>query len=236
MPDHSFYGFATLTLNNDGCLMKRSRSFLAIAGVIGIGLCALVYRSVRISVETPAETGTTGTRQLADNAMVPEPSTLAEMRQEIAQLKHQVWAQGQWLSPADSAKAQPPPAAQPPASEARAEQERKRRDYMAGVEDTFRKETRDPQWSSATSATVRTALASDDDLRPLARGVECRSQTCRVEIADDGSGKLGKILPMFAQRIGQDLPSITADRVEGASGAGTVVLYMSRHIETAVAP
>jgi len=58
--------------------------------------------------------------------------------------------------------------------------------------------------------------------------VECRSRTCRLELADDGSGKLGKILPVFAQQVGRELPSIAYDRIVDASGTATMVLYMAR--------
>jgi len=104
---------------------------------------------------------------------------------------------------------------------------------MAGIGDAFRNEATDPRWSSSTSSVVQAALVADNDLRSLARGVECRSRTCRVEIADDGSVKLGKILPMFAQQVGRELPSVAAERVEDAGGAATMVLYMSRRGETA---
>ena len=116
--------------------------------------------------------------------------------------------------------------------EARAEVERKYQAYIAGVDAAFRQEATEPRWSSAASAAVHKVIAGDDDLRPLARGVECRSHTCRVEIADDGSGKLGKLLPMFAQQVGQELPSVLANRVENAGDTATVVLYMSRRNAT----
>ena len=128
------------------------------------------------------------------------------------------------------AKPQPQEPAEPPSPELRAEQERKRREYVAGVEAAFHQENRDPRWAAATSAVVQTALDAESELRPLARAVECRAQTCRVEIVDDGSGKLGKVLPMFAQQVGPALPSMIADRAEDASGAAIMVLYLSRSI------
>jgi hypothetical protein len=75
---------------------------------------------------------------------------------------------------------------------------------------------------------VQTALASSREIRTLGRGVECRSHTCRVEIADDGGGRLGKILPMFAQQISKELPNLAANRLQNAGGA-TMVLYLSRN-------
>jgi len=216
--------------------MKRSHGFLTITVLLGVGLCGVVYRAVRTSAETPDENGLAATKQPVGGAATQESAELAELRREMAQLRRQVLTQGQRLAAGDPAKAeaQDPAAAKDPRTDpqARAEQERKYRDYMAGVDAAFRKETTDPRWSSATSSVVQTALIADNDLRPLARGVECRSHTCRVEIADDGSGKLGKIIPIFAQQVGQELPSLVANRVEDAGGAATMILYLSRRDET----
>src|SRR5262249_43632991 len=162
-----------------------SRQFLVVAVLFGIGLCCVVYRSMRTTPEALTDPAASGARQLASDAAAAGTAEIAELRQQLSQLRDQVLSHEQKLRVAD-----------PAAPEVRAEQERRRRDFVAGLEAKFRDELRDPQWSAATAAAVRTALASDDDLRPLARGVECRSQTCRVEIAEDGSGKLGKLIPM----------------------------------------
>jgi len=214
--------------------MKRSRRFLAVAVLLGIGLCGVVYRSMRTSTEAPADPAAAGARRSASEAAVAGSAELAELRQELSQLRHQVLSHEQKLRADPAAPA--PAQADPRSPEARAEQERRRRDFVAGVEAKFRDEPRDPQWSTATAAAVRASLASDSDLRPLARGVDCRSQTCRVELADDGSGKLNKLLPVFVMQVGQSLPSMTADRGVDESGAATMVLYLSRQIETASAP
>jgi len=118
----------------------------------------------------------------------------------------------------------------------RAEHERAYRAYMAGVDAAFRAEPIDPAWSSAASSLVRTALSGDSDLRRLLRNVECHSRTCRVELADDGPGKLGVLLPMFAQQVGDQLPSVVADRIANPAGVATIVLYMSRNSETQATP
>jgi len=221
--------------------MKRSHGFLTIATLLSVGLCGVVYRAVHRSSEAPAESGPAPAKQPAEGAATSESIELAELRREMVQLRRQVWIQGQRLEAAEPARAE----TQAPAtakdlltdSEVRAEQERKHREYMVEIDAAFRKESPDARWSSTTSAVVQTALIADSDLRPLARGVECRSRTCRVELADDGSGELGQILPIFAQQVSEDLPSITADRVEDAGGTAAMVLYMSRREEApAMAP
>ncbi|TMQ11565.1 MAG: hypothetical protein E6J91_22515 [Deltaproteobacteria bacterium] len=209
--------------------MKRSHGLFTITILLGVGLCGIMYRCVRTGAESSAGSGLAPAKQPDGGATTPELADLAEMRREMVQLRRQLWAQGQRLAAVDPVKAQDSAAARDPRTdpEGRAEQERRSREFIASVDAAFRKETTDPGWSSATSSVVQTALSVDSDLRPLARGVECRSHTCRVEIADDSSGKLGKILPVFVQQVGQDLPSVITTRVAGAGGA-TLVLYMSR--------
>jgi hypothetical protein len=204
--------------------MKRSRWFLAVVAMLVVGLSIAVYRAVRVSAE-PATSAAAAPRRLP--ATGTESPEVSELRQELFRLRHQVYAQGQRLA-TDSSRPQAAAPAEPPGPEARAEAERKRKDYVAGIDAAFRKEVRDPQWSTATTSTVQSALAADDELRPLGRGVECRSQTCRVEITDDGSGSLGKLLPMFVHHVGPALPTMTADRVVDGSGGATMVLYLSR--------
>jgi hypothetical protein len=100
-----------------------------------------------------------------------------------------------------------------------------------GVAAAFRGEVADAGWSTTASSAIQAAIAGDEALTPLARGVECRSRTCRVELVDDGSGRLVQALPMFIHHLGRDLPRVTVDRVEGTGGPAAMVLYMSRRSE-----
>jgi hypothetical protein len=211
--------------------MKRSHGFLTIAALASVGLCSIVYRSVRIGADVPTAGHPGPAMRAAGGPVTPEAVELAELRQEMARLRHQVSTQEQRLAAVDPAKLEASDSvARDPRTDPdmRAEQDRKYREYLASLDTAFRKESRDPQWSTTTSSVVQTALVADNDLRSLARGVECRSHTCRVELADDSSGKLDKILPMFAQQVSQSLPSVIANHGEDTSGAATMVLYMSR--------
>ena len=216
--------------------MKGSHRFFMLMA-LGGSSCGLVYLRARTAISEPATEHPV--EQLVAGAVTPEARELAELQREMARLRVQVWNQGQRLTadpakvvaydPATTQVPDPSPAQDPRINpEARAEQERQYHEYMAGVEGAFRNEVRDLQWSSATSSVVRAAITGDDDLRTLARDMECRSHTCRVEIVDDGSGKLDKVLPAFTQQVGQDLPSLAADHVEDAGGGKIIVLYMSR--------
>jgi hypothetical protein len=191
--------------------------------VLAIGLCVVVYWSVRAAVGNPSADSSPARR--ADDPA--QPSRAAARQPAPAPPR----AQGQRTPEVDSAgSAAQEPALRDPRKdlEARAEDQRQYRAYIAGVEAAFRKEATDPRWAQAASAAVQAALASDGELRPLARGVECRGRTCRVEIAEDASGRLGKLLPVFAQQVAQELPNAVVDRVQDPGGGTKMILYMSR--------
>jgi hypothetical protein len=212
--------------------MKRSYGFFILLGLLGISLCWIVYRSARPPAEAPAVEGA----RAAASTATPEPADLAELQQQVARLKSQMWSQEQRLAAADPAKAAvKDPAAKDPRTdpEARAAEERKHKELVAGIDAEFHNEPTSSKWASAMSSTIQTAVADDNDLRPLVRGFECRSQTCRVEIADDGSGKLNKSLPMFVDQVGRDLSKVVFDRIGAGDGAVTRVLYLSRRTEAA---
>jgi len=169
--------------------MTRSRPLLLIAVVLSIGLGGALYRAVRSSSESAAVPEPIGALRPAIGA---ESAELAELRQEVFELHHRVRAQEQRPARSDATAA--PSQAEPPDPEDRAEQVRRYHAYIAGVEAAFRQEARDPRWSADTSTVIQTALATNQELRPLAGSVECRSRTCRVEVTDDGSGALSKQL------------------------------------------
>ena len=111
---------------------------------------------------------------------------------------------------------------------ARAAAERERQQQMEVVETNFRQEAADARWSFEAEGVVQTILASDEIVQNTLLGLECRSQTCRVELADDDTGELAKALPLLLQQLGQTLPSATANYVDDGNGGKIMILYMSR--------
>jgi hypothetical protein len=200
--------------------MKRSHG-LVIAASLGLGGLYGLYHAVRATPEHEPD--------VAKHA-AGDPAELAELRREVAHLRVEMWNQrdrpplpGRDHAPQDPATAKDRRAD----PEARAESERRYQAYVAGLETAFRSEPTDPRWSAATSSVVHRALAEDAALRSRAREVECRSRTCRVELADAGSGDLSKVIPMFTQRVGQALPTATTNRIEDR-GETRLVLYLTR--------
>ena len=60
------------------------------------------------------------------------------------------------------------------------------------------------------------------------RSIECRSKSCKVEILDDGSGKVSQSLPSIMAQLGDALPMSQADHAVQGDGRVLMTLYMSR--------
>src|ERR1700674_401019 len=159
-----------------------------------------------------------------------KPDDVAALREEVALLRAEVSSLQRQMSRQVVANAGSPAATNSHTDPvARAEAERNYQAQMASVESAFRKEKTNPGWSSSTASLVQQALTSDETVRPDMRNIECRADTCRVEISDDGLGGLAKFLPMFAQQVSQSLPTITVNNIDQGNGASTMVLYLSRN-------
>lgn len=100
---------------------------------------------------------------------------------------------------------------------------------VASAETAFRNQADDPRWSQSAAASVRTALGqAHDSMRNQVRSIECRSQTCRVEINAGPGDPAALDLPVVIARLGQVLPNVTAGQVDQGNGRTATVLYMSR--------
>ena len=153
---------------------------------------------------------------------------VASLRAGISSLRRQIPQQ------AESASANP--ANQPGAdirsdALARAEAVRERQTRMEAIDAAFRQQATDPTWSANTAASIRNALSSDEIGGIQADNIDCRSDSCRVELRDDGSGRLSKSMPMLAQQLAGTMPNITANNIAQPNGDSTLVLYLSRQVE-----
>jgi hypothetical protein len=100
---------------------------------------------------------------------------------------------------------------------------------VASSESAFRSEHEDARWNQGAVAAIRAALAeSDETIRNQVRSIECRSQSCRVEINSDASGTLARDLPILLGRLGQSLPNVTAGQIDQGDGRQAMVLYLGR--------
>jgi hypothetical protein len=109
----------------------------------------------------------------------------------------------------------------------RAADAERRREYMTGIEEGFAGERVDGKWAGPASVRINAALSSDENLRGVAHHVECRQQTCRVELADDGTGAVSRRVPLIALNLVDMLPSVAAERVDQGDGRSAMVVYLS---------
>jgi hypothetical protein len=152
-----------------------------------------------------------------------------ELQQSLTALKAQLVAQ-QNSHPVQRAAAAAGDAKPPdiPNVEAqRAADAERLREYMTGVHQAFANEKVDPAWSSRVSSRVSSTFEGDEMLRNIAHTVECRQQTCRVQIEDDGSGRLSSRMPFLTRGLADVLPQVSAERIEQPNGRGAMVLFMS---------
>ena len=150
------------------------------------------------------------------------------LRAELSSLRQQIHRQAQPASESSDNRAGADVRVD---SLARAEAAREQETRMASVDAAFRQQAADPTWSASTSSAIRTALSSEEVGNIQANNIDCRADSCRVELRDDGSGSLAKSMPILAQQLAGALPSITASNISQANGDSTLVLYLSRQDE-----
>ena len=187
------------------------------------------HRAKMPAVAAPSATPDASPLPLATR--VAPDDDIAQLKQQVALLRREVADIRQQLVRLPvaqrTAEVAPPNPRRDP--QARLEAELTEQLRIASAETTFRREPEDARWSQATAATVRSALAeADEAVRNQVRSIECRSQSCRVEISADSGGPLARDLPALLMRLGQSLPNATAGRIDQGNGRQATVLYLSR--------
>jgi hypothetical protein len=179
----------------------------------------------------------------SDRPAEKQHEEIAALREEMALLRAEVSALQRWRRVQQrAATVVAPGKADDPAKDPRtdpaahAAAERERQKQMEVVETNFRQEAADPRWSFEAEGAVQAALASDEVVQNTLLGLECRSQTCRLELADDDMGELAKVMPLFLHQLGQTLPSATANYVDDGHGGKIMILYMSREANAPLRP
>ncbi|CAK0772434.1 conserved hypothetical protein [Gammaproteobacteria bacterium] len=149
------------------------------------------------------------------------------LRRKVVTMQQQLRAQRQMIPDIPQGR-EDPTVKELRTDPARAEEERAQHERMESFEATFRQESTDPQWANAEATAVRAALSGDDIGQLALQNLECRSNSCRVELADDGTGGLAKSLPLFIQHLAETLPYATANQVANGASGTSLILYMSR--------
>jgi hypothetical protein len=148
---------------------------------------------------------------------------VAVLRRDVAEIRQQL---ARTPGAAPSAAPAPDPRTDPVA---RLDAERAEQQRIAATESAFRGEKEDPRWSRDTTASVRAALgATDESFRNQVRGVECRSQSCRVVVGGEAGAATQATLSSVMMQLAATLPKVTAGQIDQGDGRAATVLYLSR--------
>jgi hypothetical protein len=219
-----------------------SRGRWWLAGLCGAGAAAAVWFawSVPPVPPAPADTAAPGAAWSArptDSIAAAVPAVaesdvspadiqrlsaqIVELQQAVRSLREQMAARRP-AAPVAGASADAA-AAQDPASAKEAERAQAD-EQAAAIEQRFRQETVNPGWSGTATAAVKQALMAGAGDEALAvRALECRGQTCRIDIGSDVSNdSLQRVLG----RIGGTFGSLAA--MPSLQPGGGTIVYLSR--------
>jgi hypothetical protein len=119
--------------------------------------------------------------------------------------------------------------------ESRAQSDAEWQAHMLEVAAAFAEEPLEKAWATEKRELVESHLQGSPILSAAARGVECRSHTCRVELTGNHA-EVNKEVGMFVHKLGAILPRAKAERIEEPNGQVTMVLYVSERREEPVDP
>lgn len=208
--------------------MKPLHVVVVIVGGAVLATVALNYfKGERQDTPMPVVARAPGGASTDSESMARMAEQVRQMEQSLKAMKLQLAAQqaaGAKGAGAAGRAAEEPEQPLDPEAQRVADADR-HHEYMASVAQSFNNEKVNPGWATQASTRVTSALTSDEALKDIAHKVECRAQTCRVEIRDDGS--VSKRMPQIAMGLADVLPSISAEHVDLGNGQSTMILYMS---------
>jgi hypothetical protein len=196
----------------------------------------LTYLQLQSSEDTPHHSNAVSVDHSPTVTTIPggqatNLADLAELRGEVESLKAEVLA----LRHQPPAQSSPVPsrADGPPAPDVRSDpsaldEAATRQAQMEMIDAAFRRQTIDQSWSANTTSAIHEVLNSTEVGGLHAETIDCRSSSCRVELHDDGTGRLSKSLPIVAQQLAGSMPTVMANTIPQGDGTSNVVLYMSR--------
>ena len=141
---------------------------------------------------------------------------LAALRSEVGQLQRRVDQDGRTLPtapgiPADASE----PALQEP-------------ERLARIEAQFRAEPLDMAWSRGALERLRAAVTeSGEGVSQRLLNVECRSRSCRLEIAADAAQPVDDTFPRLASRLGSTFTTTNSVHIDQGDGRQVGVLFLT---------
>jgi hypothetical protein len=158
---------------------------------------------------------------------------IARLRREMALLRSEVAAAREAAAGKPSGQPGEATASDPKADKAAPPERKATSDawhaHMQEVDTNFRKEPFDNAWAANMTIAVKEAAGKHNAVSKALQKVECRSETCRVELTYDGSFELSEQMPFFLQDTVPNLPTMQAEPVDVRSGGSkTMVLYLTK--------
>jgi hypothetical protein len=204
--------------------------------VVGAGALAAavaIYLAIRgLTPEPPlAPQPAPGPMQNATDQSAQLAAQVAELQRSLAAVRAEIGAQRRDSTGPINAVAASKDESKPldlSVEEQRAADAGKRRGYMAAVGEAFSQEKVDSAWANQAAARVGAAFEKNEALRGISRSVECRQQTCRLQVNEEGARKLAGGMPHIALDLVDVLPSISAEHIDRGTGGSAMVLYLSR--------
>ena len=212
---------------------RRAR-FVVCASLLAVGACspshdrtdAALTSRTSIPADTLPNSGPASMPSIS-----PSSAELDELREQVSALRREL-AELRGASvraPAngfDEATVRDPRAARSAAQVDAMQAERLR---VVQAESAFRAEPSDARWSTGMAVTVRNTLSeAGGDSAAQVGSIECRSQTCRVELSGDVSGTSPPDLLMLVGRLGQSLPHAAFGQIDRGDGRPVTVMYLTR--------
>lgn len=168
-------------------------------------------------------------REEASNTQANTAELQAQLRQlalEVGALRQQGLAAAATLpTPVEPESAPPTPV---PSPEAKAQAQQEHSERIADVEAAFRGEAQDPMWSRPTEGSIRDAVTGAKLTQGRLQEVQCRSSTCRVEIALQDPVTFSREMPNLISQLPTQLHGSAMDFVDDPRGGHTGILYLFR--------
>ena len=197
-----------------------------IAGAVGYGLGGKRGSGAGKQETDPREPGASTSDRAQTEDVDRLRSQVAELEHKLGALTAHVVSQRPNGGGADEAR---PAAAEPPPSfEEQVERDKVAWEkHIATVAAAFQAEPRDANWATAKVELLRARSVNDKVIRSALKDIDCRSQTCRVEMVDDQKGEFARRLPEFLQGVSNVFPMGQARTVDNPDGTKTLSVYLS---------
>jgi hypothetical protein len=173
-------------------------------------------------ITTPvAQTGAVGTR-------------LSFVESQLAALRARMESTGAAPAPAAAPEAHAAESIPVTPAEELAQQKAAWHEHMIEVEAGYASEARDPRWAREAQSVITQALDGLPALSKGLRSMDCRSETCRVEVVNDHQPEFDKQLPLLPLGL-RGLPSAQFDQVAEPDGKMRTVVYLTRQTDAPAA-